>query len=648
MMDQQPMTTETYDGKGVAHAITLKSRALGRWIVDDQPAPEFPIYTRGNIGEVFPDVVKPFSWSLWGIPYSEPGWRAALVNLGAFDMDEFPSATMAMLGVFGGYGYLNVTASRIFGARAPGLSPEAIDQSFFGEQTGVPPYAPRATDESPRHTAQLAQTIGWVLTTDRLPELDAMRAEAIGLRDARPDLSQMSDGALIDRTRMLATSAWYPFWVRHIMATYHSMIPAGAIQGVCAAVGRPDLAADILTSDLPVDSALPAKALWALSRKVRDSHVLSALFDAGVEGLASRLESSDEPGVVAFRNDWKGFIGEYGFRGPNEWEMASEVWEISPAAPLAALASQRRSEETSSPGTKKAVRDAAREQAIAAVETLLAADQETLGQFRMAARAAAVFFAGRERTRSNCAIVTHEMRMPMYELGRRFVERGVFEQASDFALLTDAEWSEALSDVSQVPALVAGRKVMEARLAALTPPFIVDGVVPPLDTWAPRGRARTPLAPGETITGQPGCAGIVRGIARVVLDPSDPGDLEPGDILIARHTDPSWTPIFAAVSGVVVNVGATISHAVIVARELGVPCVVSADGATDRIESGALIEVNGSAGTVTLITPAGAIARETEQAPAVSTVREGSKAASKSGPDPGHAKATRKPWWKLW
>jgi len=159
-----------------------------------------------------------------------------------------------------------------------------------------------------------------------------------------------------------------------------------------------------------------------------------------------------------------------------------------------------------------------------------------------------------------------------------------------------------------------------------------------------RGGAIDALAPGASITGQPGCAGVIRGTARVVHDPSEPGDLEPGDILIARHTDPSWTPIFAAVSGVVVNVGATISHAVIVARELGVPCVVSAEAATDRIPDGAMIEVDGGAGTVTLIAAHG------EPDATATPAAQPSPAApppDRSGaqPDPSPSK---KPWWKIW
>jgi len=77
--------------------------------------------------------------------------------------------------------------------------------------------------------------------------------------------------------------------------------------------------------------------------------------------------------------------------------------------------------------------------------------------------------------------------------------------------------------------------------------------------------------------------------------------VEPGDIMIAPTTDPSWTPLFLAAGGVVVNVGAVASHAAIVCRELGVPCAVSVVDATSRIPDGATISIDGSTGTVTIL-----------------------------------------------
>ena len=107
--------------------------------------------------------------------------------------------------------------------------------------------------------------------------------------------------------------------------------------------------------------------------------------------------------------------------------------------------------------------------------------------------------------------------------------------------------------------------------------------------------------PGDVLTGASGCQGVARGRARVVMDPADAIDLEPGEVLVAPITDPAWTPLFLPSAAVVVNVGALMSHAVIVSRELGIPCVVSVDEATSRIPNGAGVEVDGTAGTVTVL-----------------------------------------------
>lgn len=590
----------SYDRSRAVRETTADSKARSRWPVDNNPSQRYPIYTRANIGEVFPDVVKPFSWTLWGIPHSEPGWRQALCNLGAFDLDEFTPDRMEMLGVFGGYGYLNVSASRIFGRRAPGLSPEAIDASFFGEQPDVPPYEEGPDDVSSEHEAKLAETIGWVLSAPPLPELLEARREVIRLRDQRPDLAGLDNATLLSRTREICEGNWERLWVRHIMATYHSMIPSGVIAQICAAVELPHHAADIYAVAGMVDSALPAKRLWQLGRLVAGSGVLMARFDEGIGVLESRIHDDPEPDAQSFRHAFDAFIREFGFRGPNEWEMASRCWEIDRATPLAAIDIMRRSDPDASPEARMRERLRAREAAVSSVEERLGGDEETLGQFRAAVKAAAVFFAGRERTKTNCAMLTHEMRMPMWELGRRYTEAGVFTQPNDFSLLTDAEWDAAIDDPESARDIVRERIEGEARLAGLQPPFIVNGEVPPTDTW----RRRADKVEAEAVTvlqGQPGCAGVARGRARIVDDPGEPGDIGPQDILVARYTDPSWTPLFSAVAGVVVDVGATVSHAVIVARELGVPCVTSATDATRKIPDGALIEVDGGAGTVTLI-----------------------------------------------
>lgn len=142
---------------------------------------------------------------------------------------------------------------------------------------------------------------------------------------------------------------------------------------------------------------------------------------------------------------------------------------------------------------------------------------------------------------------------------------------------------------------------MHDRLAERIPPFYFDRVMPPLDEWELRTAVREQVKVGETIPGLPGCAGVARGRERIVTDQGDPRGLEPGDILVGPLTDPSWTPLFVPADAVVVDVGAPMSHAVIFSHELGIPCAISVFDATRRIPDGALIEVDGAAGSVTVI-----------------------------------------------
>ena len=157
-------------------------------------------------------------------------------------------------------------------------------------------------------------------------------------------------------------------------------------------------------------------------------------------------------------------------------------------------------------------------------------------------------------------------------------------------------------DAERLGRIIAAREEQYLALFELEPPFIVVGETPPLSEWTRRdAHVATKVGVGDSLSGIPGCAGVARGRARIILDASDPFALEPGDILVAPQTDPAWTPLFVPAAAVVVDVGAQITHAVIVSRELGIPCVVSVTDATRKLTDGALIEVDGAAGTVTVI-----------------------------------------------
>jgi phosphoenolpyruvate synthase/pyruvate phosphate dikinase len=119
------------------------------------------------------------------------------------------------------------------------------------------------------------------------------------------------------------------------------------------------------------------------------------------------------------------------------------------------------------------------------------------------------------------------------------------------------------------------------------------------ERWARRDAALHAAAePGAVLQSVPACAGVVTGVARVIHDPGEAEDLEPGEIPVAPRTDPSWTPLFVSAAAVVVDVGAVMSHAAIVSRELGIPCVMSCINASETIATCTTITVDGAAGTV--------------------------------------------------
>lgn len=578
-----------------------------RFSLADTPlSTRFPIYTRANVGEVFPDPVTPLTsgGALW---LAELGWRDAWERMGAFDLDEFPAEEFCQLGVAGGYCYLNASIIRLFGERAPGLSWQAMDEQFFGAQPGIPPYEEQPGDQQPAKTAKIGETFGWSLSlthVDQLDELTDDRDLTVRLAAERPDLSTLTDRALFDRYLELLPLHRRLFG-HHIFATYLATVPVGIISGVATAVGRPDLIMPIIAGIGDVDSAAPSHAMWDLGRRVAASASLSAAFDAGVGGLADRiggLAGDGDADAAAFVAEFDAFLAEFGSRGPNEWESRSPTWGTRPELALAAIDRMRLAPDSMAPATQHAERAAAREAAAAELLAMVEADPETHGQLAAAVASSAAWLPGRERTKTNNIRMIHEMRLALRELGRRMVERGVFGEIEDFSLVTQDEYPAFLDAPDSLAAEIPGRRAAYLELGRRRAEFVFVG--------APSDPAGWPLVDaddvdrlgaGDTLQGMPGCSGSAEGRARVVLDSFDPAALEPGDILVAPITDPSWTPLFVPSAAVVVDVGAPLSHAIIVSRELGIPCVISATDATRRIPDGALIRVDGDTGVVTIL-----------------------------------------------
>ncbi len=577
-------------------------------MVETALSSDYPFYTRANVGEVFPDPVVPLSFSFAfqnenGLGGSEIGFRRAFIRIGVMEESELPPDECLFLGVTGGYCYLNASALRMLGHRAPGMTYADIDDAFFGDAPGVPEFVAREGDDRPDLTEKIGATFQWVLTTDGLPDVAAFEETVNRLRVERPDLSAMSDRQLLDYAWDLVDTHFGDLFAEHIFISFLATVPIGIITKVCEAVGQPTATLKLLAGLGDVESAAPSMAMWDLGRMVAASPELTALFDDGPAGLAAKLRASDLPAAVDFCRDFDLFLFAYGSRGPNEWEARSPTWETDPDLALAAIDRMRLADDAAAPNLHNMERAKEREALGAAIGEALAADPETQGQFLAALSSSKIFMPGRERTKTNCVKLIQECRMALREFGRRQVEAGHLPEDTSPSFLTRAEQYRYIEDPSDGwYDIVSQRQAHYEEVAALQEPFLFVGEPADINDY-PRRDAVTVdhSGQGETIQGVPGCPGKAVGRARVIVDSHDPSALEPGDVLVAPFTDPSWTPLFVPAGAVVVDVGAPLSHAIIVSRELGIPCVVSATDATKKIVDGSLIEVDGDTGVVTVL-----------------------------------------------
>lgn len=573
------------------------------WIIEGRIDDRWPINTRGNVGEVFPEVLTPLSYRLGVIP-AEKAWRDAYAELGVAVKGDFAGDDPVIIGLYGGYAYLNLSYLRILGVRAPGSSPEAIDVAFFGEGD-PPPYEPRKGDRRLGSTLRILRSVLGALGTRALPAMVAdSEARAETHRAACPPLDA-PDGDLLAYLHAFPT-AFGPAFHNHMHSSGLASIVAGVLADACAAAGEPGLITHLLGSAGDVKSAEYARDLYAIARTVREQPAVAAAFDAGVGGLVDRLAAQhDDPAVATFLDDFAGFTSEHGHRGPNDWELSSRNWENTPELALVAIDRMRLADHDLDPAARLADDGARREAAVAVVRPhVRGLDRRN---FDKALAATGWWAQAREATRDRAIRIGAPTKQAYRELVRRAAERGGDPDPVRVALLDPVDELPAyLANPSAFTDVLAERGALFDRYTAVKPRFFITSQdeVPTIEELEAEQAARVAEAvatPGQVLTGASGCRGVARGRARIVLDPADAVDLEPGEVLVAPITDPAWTPLFLPSAAVVVDVGALMSHAVIVSRELGIPCVVSVDGATRRIPDGALVEVDGTAGTVTVL-----------------------------------------------
>ncbi|HEX6540421.1 MAG TPA: rifamycin-inactivating phosphotransferase, partial [Ktedonobacterales bacterium] len=183
----------------------------------------------------------------------------------------------------------------------------------------------------------------------------------------------------------------------------------------------------------------------------------------------------------------------------------------------------------------------------------------------------------------------------LLEEAERLVRAHVLREKEDIFYLTFQELQDVVRTNQADDQLINQRKDAFRSYQSLTPPRVLTS-----DGEVVAGSYRRKNLPAGALVGLPVSSGIVEGRARVILDMAE-ADLEPGDILVTAHTDPSWTPLFVTIKGLVTEVGGLMTHGAVIAREYGLPAVVGVEHATRLIQDGQRIRVHGTDGYVEIL-----------------------------------------------
>ena len=350
--------------------------------------------------------------------------------------------------------------------------------------------------------------------------------------------------------------------------------------------------------------------LWELGRDFASSETLRALvLETPPAELRAALARSPE-GQAAWRRV-EAYLSEYGQRNDDMY-LTTPSWSEDPSPVLRNLqeATRQPERDLGAELQRQAERREARLREVR--ETLVNHPKPVIEEFESLLRSAQASTRLSEEHNFwiDCKI-TYYARRASLEIGRRLVEQGALEDPEEVFDLSLAELQSRAYEgpTGELRARIAARQAERARFQGSKPPSFLGVPRPfmPVESGLMRAMFRangdlaSPQPNPDSLNGSPGASGRVRGPARVIRTLAEAHKLQPGDVLVAPATLPSWTPYFAIASAIVTNTGGMLCHAAVVAREYGIPSVVGTRTATELLRDGQLVEVDGDAGLVRII-----------------------------------------------
>ncbi len=362
-------------------------------------------------------------------------------------------------------------------------------------------------------------------------------------------------------------------------------------------------AADTLTLSPPGNiTSEMGLALLDVADVIRP-HPQVVAFLQGVEDEGFLDELPKLAGGTEARDAIAAYLDRYGMRCVGEIDITRPRWSERPATLVPVILDNIRLFE---PGAAKRRfeqgRQEARKKAQEVLERLRALPdgEHKAGETRRMIDRVRTFIGYREYPKYFIVSRYFVYKQALLEEAERLVQAGVLPEQEDVFYLTFPEFHDVVRTSQVDDRLIQQRKDAFRSYHALRPPRVLTS-----DGEAIAGAYRRDDVPAGALIGVPVSAGVIEGRARVILDLAR-ADLEPGDILITTHTDPSWTPLFVAITGLVTEVGGLMTHGAVIAREYGLPAVVGVVDATRLIPDGQRIRVHGSDGYVEILRATGA------------------------------------------
>ncbi len=554
------------------------------------PDTALTIFDNSNIVESYPGLVSPLTYSFAVHVYTNV-YRAfvALLGVPKSTIDTQSAVFANMLGRVDGRVYYNLVNWYRALALLPGFS---LNRAHMETMMGVD--APMPSEVTDAIGPPAASGIGRLREYVRLARAGiGLVWQAVLLPRTRRRFYQRLNTALdsgfdIERAGPTALAAEYRKlegtllnrWDAPLVNDFLCMVAFGASRSLMQKWLGPtglELHNTMMIGQGDIISAEPARRIAEMGRTVRAAG-LTIDENAGLGALSGHAD---------LRRQAEDYLAKFGDRCTEELKLESLILRDDPSSLLAAIAASAR-----------------RGQATGHV----APDPDWRGLFpnplrRLVAKAVMAWTKDRVRDRENLRfertrIFGHARRV-FLGLGREFAARGLLATPRDVFYLTTGEVLGAVEGsglTGDLKSLVALRKAEHA--AAVLRPDPPERIVMRGPAIAPVWAVATTAQDDTARRTATGCsAGRVRAVARVIRDPRTQS-LAAGEILVARHTDPGWIAVFSNASAIVVERGSLLSHSAIVARELGIPCVVGLKGATQWIGDGETITVDGATGEV--------------------------------------------------